>query len=472
MTVKEVIEQLKQGFGYSFDFTVSEGLIAGRQGAYFYFDGMLDKELLEIGIIRPLREAQAEKITADVFNNAKNSFAEIIELTDINAAKASLVTGDTVFFCEDKFFSVNLRKYQARNITEPPTASVLKGPREGFTEDVMTNISLIRKRLKTPDLIISRQVVGRYTGTNVCICYLSSVASSKIVDTVTERIKNINIDGIIDSSYIAQLIEDDGTRLFSQFSSQEKPDIVVAKMLEGRVAIIVEGSPMVLTVPCLLTEAFQDSQDYYKRSIRVTVTRALRILGLIIAVLLPAFFVGVQEYQYQMLPLKFTITVLNAINGTPLTPTLEMFFVLLIFDMLNEASIRMPKYVGMALSIVGAIVLGETAVNAGLLSSPAVLVTALSSIGLYTAPDNMGTFSIMRLAFLLGAATLGIFGLMVLAILFVAHTVCLKSFDTNFVAPFAPIISNDWKDGIFKSPLKEMISRPYSIPTKNRRRQK
>ena len=470
MDIRELSEKLKKDFCFSYDLITVEGIIGGKDALYFYIDGMVDKPLLEYSVIKPLSEGRIDNLSAEEIGKHTFSSAVVNETGGYEESKAVLVLGFVCFFAEDKFFSVALQSFQKRAVSEPPTSSVLKGPREGFTEDLVTNTALLRKRLKTPDLVITKRVVGRYTQTAVCICYISSVADGKVVDTVTQRLDRIDIDGIIDSSYIAQLIEDKGSVLFPRVSSQEKPDIVVAKMLEGRIAIVVEGSPMVLTVPYILWESLQDSQDYYKHSIRVTVTRILRLFGLTLAVILPAFFVAVQEHQYQMLPLKFTITIINATTGTPLTPTLEMLFVLLIFDMLNEASVRMPKYVGMALSIVGAIVLGETAVNAGLLSSPAVLVTAMSAIGLYTAPDSMGPFSIIRLALLGISAIFGVYGLILGIVVFLGYLVSLKGFGTDFTAPFSPLIFSDLKDGFIKRGIEKQVKRPYSIPNKNRKR--
>ena len=300
------------------------------------------------------------------------------------------------------------------------------------------------------------------------VCYLSDVAAKETVDLVKERLAAIRVDGVVDSSYLTKFIEDDPNSLFPQVGSYEKPDVVTAKLLEGRVAILSDGSPIALTVPHLLIESFQDSQDYFKRNTRVTVTRFLRLFGAIIALFLPAAFVAVQEFQYQVLPLKFLITIINSTNGTPLSPTLEMLLVLIIFDILNEASVRMPRYVGMALSIVGAIVLGETAVSAGLLSSPAVLVTALSSIGLYLVPDDVGTYSLLRLLFVWTAALLGLLGILFAVLLLVAHLTSLESFGSNYTSPYSPLVNADLKDGFVKRELPDMTDRPESIRNQNR----
>lgn len=471
MNVQQVKEKLKEDFCNSFDLVILEGKIGDKECLYAYFDGLSDKELLESGVIAPLSKIQeVQSINIDIINRETFSSGKIEQVESLEEAEKALVDDLVVLFAEDSFFSIDLRKFEKRAIAEPPTSSVLKGPRTGFVEEISVNVSLIRRRLKTKDLIIQSLSVGKYTSTPVAVCWLSSVTDQRLVDNVIKKISEIDIDGIIDSSYISMLIEDNKLSLFSQVGSQEKPDIVVAKMLEGRIAIVVDGSPMVLTLPYLLIESFQDSEDYYRRNRRASFVRFLRLFGLLLALILPAAYVAVQEYQYQWLPLKFMITIINATNGVPFSPTYEMFMVLIIFDVLNEASVRMPRFVGMALSIVGAIVLGETSVQAGLLSSPAVLIMALSAIGMYTTPTNMGTFSLIRLIFLAAASLFGIFGLIVACLVFVSSITSLKSFGVDFTAPYSPFIKNDLQDGFIKRSIDNITIRPESLPEHNKTR--
>jgi len=466
MIRENIIEKVRKDFGESSDLTIRPSLVGGQTGYFVSLEGLTDKELLEEHLIKPLAEGvfPPREIEKRIFLTAP---AE--KVSDLEKAEQEISGGATALFIpgEEEAYLFSVKKWERRTVAEPPTSSVLKGPREGFTEDVNVNVSLIRRRVKDKRLVIKEVTIGRYSSTKVMVCYLSDVAAKKTVDLVNERLAHIDIDGVIDSSYLTKFLEDDPSSLFPQVGSLEKPDVVAAKLLEGRVAILSDGSPIALTVPHLLIESFQDSQDYFKRNTRVTVTRFLRLFGAIIALFLPAAFVAVQEFQYQVLPLKFLITIVNSTNGTPLSPTLEMMLVLIIFDILNEASVRMPRYVGMALSIVGAIVLGETAVSAGLLSSPAVLVTALSSIGLYLVPDDVGTYSILRLLFVAAAALLGLLGILFALLLLVAHLVNLKSFGANYTSPYAPLVNGDLKDGFVKRELPDMEARPESIDNQN-----
>ena len=390
------------------------------------------------------------------------------EVDGVPAAEDSVAAGQVMLWVTGRVFLFNLAQYDKRAVAEPPTSAVLKGPREGFGEDIGQNLTLLRRRVRDKSLICRRYSVGRITHTTVAVCFLSTVALPRVVDEIVRRIRSIDIDGVVDSAYIAQLIADNRNSIFPQYASAEKPDIITAKLLEGRVAVVVDGSPMVITFPCLLWEGYQDAEDYYRGNKRTTFLRVIRLIGMLLAVLLPAGYVAVQEYHYQVIPLKFLMTLVNATNGVPFSPTIEMFVVLVLFEILNEASVRMPKYVGMALSIVGAIVLGETAVNAGLLSSPAVLVMAMSAIGLYATPDHIGSFGLLRFVFLVMAGLFGFVGLLVSMAVVLCYLSTLTNFGADYAAPIAPLIAADCKDSFFKAPLYRMTRRPYSIPTRNR----
>ncbi|MDE6028817.1 MAG: spore germination protein [Clostridiales bacterium] len=393
--------------------------------------------------------------------------------SDVDDCVNKLLNGDMLLCIdgESSYAVINARKYTTRGITEPPTETVMRGPREGFIEDLKTNLSLLERRLKTPDLAIERMEIGRKSKTAIALCYLSSVADEKVVSNVKKRLKKIDIDGIVDSHYLVPYIEEKPLSLFNQTGLSEKPDIVTAKLLEGRVAIFVDGSPMVITVPFVVIEEFQSGEDYYQRTTYGTFVRLLRYLGLILALLLPAVYVALQNYHYTLIPVRFMVTLMAAIKGIPLSPLAETMFVLLLFEIIREASVRMPRAVGMAMSIVGALVLGETAVSAGLISSPAVMVIALSSIALFTVPSMIGSMSVLRILYTLIGGLCGLFGL-ILAVLFTLHYVCsLNAYDAPYLAPFSPLVYSDFKDAIERGPFPTMKKRPKSIPNINPTRQ-
>lgn len=468
----ETREKIKNAIG-SDDLIIRDLNLGELSSGLFYFDALSDKQLIEQDIIRPLTNLNEFYPERDYLQRCVDYGEDVETAATLEEATQIIAEGDVVLVADGarEFFVISLRKYQHRAVQEPPTEIVIKGPREGFIEDIKVNLSMLRRKLKTLNLKIKNFKVGRYSNTAVSVAYIDGIADKDTVAEICQKVRHIDIDGIVGAAYIERYIEQNSNSLFNQSGITEKPDIVMAKILEGRVAVFIDGSPVVTTVPHLIFESFQDSYDYYIRDARATMLRALRICGAIFSVLLPAVYVAVQEYHYHLLPLKFLISVLNAIDGIPFTPPMEMLFVLILFEVLHQASVRMPRYVGTALSIVGAIVLGETAVNAGLLSSPAVLIVAISAIGINCVPDLVDAFSVLRFLLLLIGSVLGLFGIIIFSTMIIAYLSGIENYKTAYLSPFAPYIASDMKDAIIKDNLINMKLRPYSVKTKNRRRQ-
>lgn len=386
---------------------------------------------------------------------------------------SEIVSGSAVFLADglSVAFSFGFKQFEKRAITEPPTSTVIKGPREGFVESLPVNVSLMRRRIKSPDLRFINVTVGKYSQTPVAICYINGIASDELVENIQKKLSQISVDAILDSSYISKFIGEHKTSLFKQVGNTEKPDILAAKILEGRVAIFVDGSPIALTVPYLLIEDFQSASDYYNSSYSATVARTIRLISVFLSLFLPSFFIAAELFHLQMIPLSFLLTIVNSIKGIPLSPSHEMFFTLLIFEILNEASVRMPKYVGMVVSIVGGLVLGETAVTAGIISAPTLMIIALSGICLYTVPELEQTFSLIRLLFLIVAGSGGVYALLVVIALMITYLITFENYSTPLCAPFSPLIPHDFQDGFFKEFAHEMKYRPKSLKNYNKRRQ-
>ena len=439
-------------------------------GAVAYLSGLINTEELENSVLRPLVENK--KIIFYGFKElaSKISYGGVLKEIAENEMKSAVVSGSAVIITENTIIEAALKKTEARSIAEPPTNSVIKGPREGFNEEIRTNLSMLRKRVKSEFLTVEEMIVGEVTKTKVQIVYLRNVVNDKIIVRIKQKISAYKIDGIIDSSYLARFLEDKPYSLFKQVGNSEKPDIIAERLLDGKVAVLVDGSPIALILPFLLFEDFEDSQDNYKRPLRATFLRYVRFFGALCALLLPALFVAVQLHQFQLLPLELLITILNDTEKTPFSPTLEMLIALVLFEILGEASIRMPRHVGMALSVVGAIVLGETAVSAGLLSSITILVVAISGIGLYAVPDEVGTIGILRVLFVIIANFFGIFGILVLSLVLLGYITALGSYGVPYLMPLAPVNAKELGNVIFKKSLLDIFMRPAEYMLKNKRK--
>jgi len=375
------------------------------------------------------------------------------------------------YFMGEKEGDINIKKEMPkRGITEPPTQSVVKGPREGYIENIDINLQLVIKRIKSQDLQLEHMAVGKHTKTKVTVMWLDGVADNKIKDKVIKRIKDINIDGIIDSYYVLQFLQEKKSYLFRQVGGDEKPDVTASKLLEGRVAIFVDGSPIVLSVPYILFEDIQNSDDYYTNAAGVSLRRFIRVVGAAISILLPGIYIAMQLYHYNIVPLKTLIVLSDTTRNVPFTPLVEILLVLILFETLYEAALRMPRHLGMATSLVGALVLGDTAVRAGLISPPAVLVAALSGIMMYIIPNLAPQISLLRFFFCILGGIMGLYGLVIGSIVLFVYMCSLDSYGAPLLAPYAPYIKNDLKDGIIKKEVTDMTTRPksYKVPNKKR----
>lgn len=450
------------------DLSFTQFSINGTPAALIFVNDIVNKEAAGDLILRPLVKLESplnDKAIENLILSPEKKTAE-----DIKQAALEVAGGNVCLIAEglNKAYLFGLRKFEKRAISEPPTSTVIKGPREGFVESLPVNISLMRRRLKTPALKFENSFAGRYSRTPVSVCYLKGVADEKLVKTVKQKLARIDIDAVLDSSYITKFLGEHETSLFKQIGNTEKPDILAAKILEGRVAILVDGSPIALTVPYLLLEDFQSPSDYYGSPYSAMASRLLRMVAVVLSIYLPAFFVAAELFHLQLLPLSFLLTIASSIKGIPLSPSYEMFLTLAIFEVLNEASIRMPRYVGMVVSIVGGLVLGETAVTAGIISAPTLMIIAFSGICLYTVPELEQTFSIIRLAFLIIGGSFGCYGLIVASAGLLVYLVSFENYNTPLMAPFSPIVGSDLKDGLYKGFLREQERRPYSINNPNR----
>ncbi len=435
-----------------------------------YLKSMVDNALFVDGICRPI--IASEDVSLQNFSTIIST-AEVTQIEDSQAVEKVLMGNVVIIMSgEDKMLAVDILKYPARIPSEPPTSSVIQGPREGFTEDIRTNITLIRRRFYNKNLVLTDLFVGKYSNTRITVAYLNGVANKKVVKEIVDKLNAIDVDGIIDSHYIIKYLEKHPRSLFKQVGSMEKPDIIAAKMLEGRVAIIIDGSPIVLTLPFLFFEEVQASNDYYNSYIYASFIRIVRLLAIMIAVVVPGTYIALRVYHQNIIPIKFLITITNTTKGLPFTPFLEMLFISLLFQILYEVSLRLPSYLGLATSIVGALILGDTGVKAGLISPPAVIVVALAKIALYTVPEQAYQLTILQYLFLFIGGSLGIIGIVGLLVYLVLYLASLDSYGAPYLAPYAPRVYSDLNDGVFMEPTNNMKYRPQSFKTYNKKRQK
>ncbi len=466
----EIIDKIKKQLNNNPDILVREIIVSNKKISMIFLKSTIDKMLLVQSIISPLIDYKGE-VTLD---NLKNEVLKVIEIEKVTKKDfvKNVIRNKVLLFVEGEndALCLDVEYFPTRQPAEPPTSPTIQGPREGFTESVKTTIALIRKQLPTKHLIIKNYFVGELTHTQITMFYLDNLADKKLIKKIEKKIKKINTDAILDSHYIINYLSDRPNSLFEQFGLTEKPDIVTAKILEGRVAIAVDGSPIVITIPFMIMEDLQNSNDYYTNSHYTSFIRFIRALGIIMATVVPGVYLSFRLYHYKVVPLKYILTINATTQNLPFTPFIEMLFILILFQMLYEVSLRLPRYLGLATSIVGALVLGDTGVQAGLISSPGIIVIALSLISMYTIPNQAPQLSILRFIFLMIGGTLGLFGIIGGMVYFINYLNTMNEFDTPNLAPYSPRIKNDLQDALTRQPISKMKTRPKVIKNKDEKR--
>lgn len=434
--------------------------------ALFYMDGMIKAELLNESVIRPLITSRAERREDSLvgFISKQVLFAGETSVTDrVEDMLRSLLYGDTLLLvdgCTDAI-TINTKGWRTRGISEPEDERVLQGPREGFDEAALLNLAMIRRKLLTPDLCTELIRVGRRSDTPVFICYLDTLVNKRTLSELKKRIKKLDMDGILDSNYIAEQIRDHPRSLFKTCGSTERPDIVAARLLEGRIALVVDGTPVVMTVPYLFSENFQSDEDYYLNYAVSSVGRLLRFVCFFLSVSIPAVFIAATSYHKELLPTSLALTVAQLRGGVPFSAFWECILLIFVFEILKETGVRMPQSLGHALSIVGGLVVGQAAVEARIVSAPMLIIVALSGISGLMVPRLKGAVFYLRLIFVVLSALFGLYGYIAGITVTLIHILDLSSFGTSSTVSLDRASFQSLKDSFWRAPWGKMRTRPF-----------
>ncbi len=372
---------------------------------------------------------------------------------------SELLSGNCVFLAEgeNKFYSVFTSRIERRGIEEPTTQSVVRGPREGFSEDIAKNILIIKKRINNNSLRMINLNVGRVCKTKVAIMYIEGIAKKDIVNEVKKRIEKIKVDAVHDSSYIEELTKDDPYSVFPTYLSLEKSDSVSAALLQGKVAILVDGTPFVLTVPAVFFDFLQSSEDYYHHYIVASMMRIIRFITFYFVLLVPSAYVAITTYHQEILPTALLINIAAQREDVPFPVLFETFLMEFTFEILREAGIRIPRAIGAAISVVGGVVIGQVAVEAGIMSAAVVIVVSFTAISSFSIPnyEMSSALRAVRFVFMILAGALGLYGLFMGIIILWLHLCKIKSVTVPYVTPLTPFIPRENKDTLIRFPLME-----------------
>lgn len=473
------IELITKGLGEQGSMVVKHiyiGIDQPLEAAIIYVNGITNKDIVDRDILNPLMMHIGENLKGranigDYLCKRYISMSNTLVESDLNAVvnylkrgkTAVLVNGATEVIIADTTGGVQ------RAIIEPMNETAAKGPRDGFVENLEVNISLIRRKVKDDHLSIELLNVGSRLQSDVALVYINDIVDKQVLEELKKRIKAINLDSVLSAGKLEQYIEDYAYTVFPQAFATERPDRAIGNMLEGRIIVIVEGTPLVLIYPAMFMQFFQAVEDYTERTVISSFVRLLRIFAAVIVITLPAFYLTLIKFNVELIPIKFVTPIVQSRVGIALTPFLEILAMELVVEFLREGGLRLPTKIAQTLSLVGGIIIGDTAIQSKMVSPTTLLVVGVTVISTFLIPsyDMSLSIRILRFPMLMLANIMGIFGIAVGWFLILVH---LSSLDSLGV-PYFEFHKSDLKDTFIRAPLWKMNKRPQGIPNQDSTRQ-
>lgn len=475
--IDDIFNHIKKINGNSSDITTRVIQIAQKKVGYIYLESVSSDDKISDFLVKGLAHDSKEtnfNFFDQLFDELKNTIANsnlktVDNYDDLFYYLASGYTG-IVIDGANKSIVVETRKQLDRGVVEATTEAIVRGPKDSFTENHNANIGLIRKRIKDPNLWFQEIKVGRRTKTKVTISYLNDVVEKDKIDSIKERLKKIDIDGILDSGYLREFLTDSKFGDFPKMISSERPDLACSSILDGKIVILVENSPFVLIIPGLFVDFFHAAEDNYQLPLNISATRLLRLLAFFITILTPALYIALTTYDIKLIPSQLLISIATQRQGVPFPTAVEVITMLTTFEILRECDLRMPKQMGASVSIVGTLVLGDAAVAAGIVSPIVVIIVAITSIGglLFTDIDVINSIRLWRIIFILAASLLGLIGVVVAGIILITHLASMNMLGTSYLTPFSPFSLQGQKYGVIKLPDSLLKRRPLFLKPKNK----
>ncbi|MFT7828161.1 spore germination protein [Priestia megaterium] len=468
--VNKNIERLLNELGNSSDvsFRMVESPYQNTlKAAVIHLDGLADENIINENIMTPLIQWFKESNQVVTVEKIEEQLPQILTVSQLTIKEnwhefvSAVLTGDTVILMNgsSKIFIGNTKKLQSRAVTEPTSQTVVRGPKDSFTENLRTNTSLIRARIQDSNLRLDSMKIGSVTQTDIGIMYIQGNADKRIVEEVKERLKEIKVDGVLESNYIEEFIRDDRTTIFPLLLNTERPDAVVGNLLEGRIAIIVQGTPFVLIAPAIFSQFFQSPEDYYQNYYIASFLRILRFSSFFLSMYASAIYLALITHHQGLIPNTLMVSLMAQRERVPFPAIVEMLVMELAFEMLREAGIRMPRAIGPAVSIVGALILGQAAVEAGFVSAAVVIIVAISAISNFTLPSTsiVNAARGFRFILIIVSAFIGLYGILLMTLCICLHISSLRSFGIPYFSPFAPFDFKEQKDALARFSLPSLL---------------
>ena len=430
------IENLKKLQKYNPDLKIRELKNDKTEVHIIYFESICDSDSINDFILKPVNINTIKSID-DVRNKIPSN--NLVEINDENTLYRCLYSGFTLVCVKDKFLAFETKGSLDSGIAEASNEKVIKGPKDAFTENYQTNLGLIRKRIRSKNLKVNEHVLGTSSNTRVALMYVDNIANKDLVDKIEKKLKTMSIDYIANSNYIVENLDKDNNMMPTNIMT-ERPDLVSYHLMEGRIAIVVENTPQVIILPAFFVDFVRTIDDYYQNTKNVSVTRIIRFIALVISILPPGIYIALTTFNQETLPTSVLINFSIQREGVPFPSIVEAIIMWLIFEILRETDTRVPFVIGTSMSIVGALVLGQAAVEAGIISPIMIIVIAISSVSalLFNDNDMINSIRIWKLIFLLLGAFVGLYGIFIALLLFLIKICSIESYGFDYTLPNAP----------------------------------
>lgn len=463
------VAYIKQQFGDAFDVKYRKYNASGKEIIFIMVDGMCDNLLATEQVVLPIIEAdftdeKGDKLIYSAADRVSASIDKAIT-NDLDEAIREAIYGSIIMLTEDAQFAVmfGVQGFPKRTVDEPNTEMQERGSRESFVESFKDNVTMIRRRVRNPVFKTQIVEVGTTTKTKACVCYMSDRVERKILEEVIERLKNCTIDTVLGAGYLQTFLDTKQPSLFSGVGFTERPDVLTAKISEGKICIIVDGTPNALIVPYLFVEHFHSLDDYLKRPYYATFIRVLKIAAFLLSVFLPGLYVAVCTFHQEIIPETMVFGITGQESRTPLPVMFEAFFIHLIYEIVREAGLRMPKSVGHAISIVGALVIGDSAVTAGIISAPMLIIVGLTAVSSFVVSTLYEPVAVMRFAFILIGGFSGLYGIMMGFAAVLVNAAAINPYGIPFTSPLSPTKIGAWRDLVVREDWRKMGKRKMLV---------
>jgi spore germination protein len=486
--MKEVIQSkiltdLDENFAYIKELLKDNSDIVFRKfsfgqwkAALIYIDGMSDKVLLNDYVMESLMLDYEKIKTIDSLKDRLLTVTDLREIEKLDQGVVAILSGEALLLVDGMkvCYVLATRSWPARGVSEPAGETVIRGAREGFTEVVRFNTALVRRRIRDTRLKVIPKTMGVRSKTDTAIMYIDDIVNKDVLNEFMSRIDKINIDAVLDSGYVEQLIEDDKWSPFPQIQSTERPDVVAAALYEGRIALLVDNSPFAIIVPTTLPALFQSPDDYCQKWITASAARFIRFIAIILSLILPGFYIAVTSFHTTIIPTRMVYAMAATREGIPFPAFIETIIMELSLAFLIEAVVRLPRPIGSTIGIVGGLIIGQAAVSAGLVSPIMIIIVSITAITSFLAPNYGVTsaFRYVRFLIIIASSIIGLYGIMLALVLLLIHLIKLQSFGIPYLAPIVNVRGEDQKDVFIRAPLQFFKKRPGFMETQDRTRQK